>query len=492
MARHVSVAPATVAHGDERRSSTSTFQPATRRAVALAMAQVILSERSGAPADAGALRVSLAACDSGTARRRPVASSADEIRKVAREFASASPSLAVAGGVGASIAAPIELCAAVNILNYVAGNVGKTVQFGADPGSRATATAPLAQLVDGMGSGRVPGGPRARGQPGLRHAQERRVRRAVRQGAVQGLDRAMFRDDTAAALRPDPARIYHALERWDDSAPRAGVAGLMQPVMRAGLRRPHATGDVLLKASQKARGSAGGVQRRRLRGIPQGQGWAAFAKAAGATPTRGVLARGARRGRESSPPRRRQRQGSPPAPRRPPGRPAGFRRRRASFVLCRLSDFDAVRRPRRQQAVAPRESPIRSPRSPGSPGSRCTPTPAAQLDVRDGEIVELTSPHGTIEAPVYVYPGVRPDGRDAARPGHTPSTADSPRSRGVNALDLLGGQATDGFLPYSATRVTLAQDRRLSTSWPGPRATPRQLGRGIVRGDAAGQAAQGD
>ena len=37
------------------------------------------------------------------------------------------------------------------------------------------------------------------------------------------------------------------------------------------------------------------------------------------------------------------------------------------------------------------------------------PVSAEKLDVRDGEILRVTSPHGTVEAPVYVHPGLHPD-----------------------------------------------------------------------------------
>src|SRR4029077_3924640 len=40
--------------------------------------------------------------------------------------------LAVAGGMAAQYPNGAEIVAAVNLLNYVAGNVGKTVKFGAD------------------------------------------------------------------------------------------------------------------------------------------------------------------------------------------------------------------------------------------------------------------------------------------------------------------------------------------------------------------------
>ena len=37
------------------------------------------------------------------------------------------------------------------------------------------------------------------------------------------------------------------------------------------------------------------------------------------------------------------------------------------------------------------------------------PDLAQQLDVRNGEVLRLTSPHGTVEAPAYIYAGVHPN-----------------------------------------------------------------------------------
>ena len=37
------------------------------------------------------------------------------------------------------------------------------------------------------------------------------------------------------------------------------------------------------------------------------------------------------------------------------------------------------------------------------------PDTARGMNVREGEILRVTSPHGTIEAPAYLYPGIHPD-----------------------------------------------------------------------------------
>jgi Fe-S-cluster-containing dehydrogenase component len=107
-----------------------------------------------------------------------------------------------------------------------------------------------------------------------------------------------------------------------------------------------------------------------------------------------------------------------------------------------------------------------------------SPAAARALDVRDGEIVELTSPYGSVEGPVYVYPGIRDDA--VAIPlgfGHT-AYGTFAQGRGVNALDLLGAPRGD-FVPYLSTRVSLRKTgayRKLASV----AGVPRQLGRGIA------------
>jgi len=107
------------------------------------------------------------------------------------------------------------------------------------------------------------------------------------------------------------------------------------------------------------------------------------------------------------------------------------------------------------------------------------PETARRLDVREGEIMRVTSPHGTLEVPVYIYPGVRPD--VVAIPlglGHT-EFGSYAKGVGVNPLDLIRASDGQGFLPYVSTRVSLEKTRgyrKLSKT----EGNPRQLGRHIV------------
>src|SRR5918999_2938186 len=104
-------------------------QAGSEAALALAMANVLLSERGGG-GNAG-LRNALSGFSPEMAARETGISAAEIIR-IAREFGAARPSLAVAGGIGSQHAGAAEVCAAVNVLNFVAGNIGDTVTFGAD------------------------------------------------------------------------------------------------------------------------------------------------------------------------------------------------------------------------------------------------------------------------------------------------------------------------------------------------------------------------
>jgi anaerobic selenocysteine-containing dehydrogenase len=84
------------------------------------------------------------------------------------------------------------------------------------------------------------------------------------------------------------------------------------------------------------------------------------------------------------------------------------------------------------------------------------PTTAQELGIEDGEVVRLTSPHGTLEAPVYLYPAIRPD--TVAVPtgqGHT-DLGRYAQGRGNNPMDLVGGEARPGGgLAWSNLRVRI-------------------------------------
>ena len=83
------------------------------------------------------------------------------------------------------------------------------------------------------------------------------------------------------------------------------------------------------------------------------------------------------------------------------------------------------------------------------------PDTARELGVQDGDIVQVTSPEGELEAPVCVYPAIRPD--TVAIPvgqGHT-DYGRFARERGSNPMHLVGirTDTTGSSLAWAALRV---------------------------------------
>jgi molybdopterin-containing oxidoreductase family iron-sulfur binding subunit len=178
--------------------------------------------------------------------------SAGRIRRLAREFAAADPGLALGPGVAASGPAATAVQVAVNLLNYICGNVNRTVQFGRGANWDRVAThQELFRLVDRMRAGDV--------EVVFFH----HVNPVYSLPPAAGFDRALqrvrlkisfspFMDETTAQcdlILPD----HTPLERWEDYEPRAGVRSLAQPAMAGGFHfQSRQTADVLLRVLPKA------------------------------------------------------------------------------------------------------------------------------------------------------------------------------------------------------------------------------------------------
>jgi molybdopterin-containing oxidoreductase family iron-sulfur binding subunit len=470
MAKHVYLAPRmslTGMNADEWHP----IAPGTEAPLALAMAQVIMSERSGAPQDANALRGMLAAYDPEKVANE-VGLTAEQIRRLAREFASAQPGLAVAGGIGSQHRGAIEVCAAVNILNYVAGNVGVTVRFGADLPA-ADGYSAMAALIRQMAAGEV--------AAVLVHDANPAYAMPRSAGFAEAFAKVPFKVCTATMLDETAALAdllvpqSHALERWDDLQPRAGVRGLMQPVMEP-VHATWAAGDILLKTAQKAGGAlarfAAPSWEAHLKAA-----WQEIGRAAGAKdlPLWWVetLAAGGLYGEAPAPaPVRLAATAAQVAAAKPEfdGTGAFYF---SAYPTSMLFDGRGTNKPWLL------ENPDPVTKITWQSWIEVHPDTAADLDVREGEILRLLSPHGAIEAPVYVYPGVRRDVLAAPMGyGHT-QYGDYATGRGVNALDLLGAPGDAAFVPYLSTRVSVEKTRRYQKVAK-TEGRNRQLGRGIA------------
>jgi len=437
--------------------------PGTEGVLALAMAQVIVSRRLAAlPADAGRLAGLLA--DHTPAKVSAVTGLEEKlIVRLATEFAAAKGGLAVAGGMAAQYANGAEIVAAVNILNYVAGAVGKLVKFGPDLAVGETGTfGDLATLTADMAAGRVAllfvhGTNPAHSLPG-----------AFTQGLAKveyKVSFASYMDETAAAadlILPD----LHPLEQWNDSRPRAGIYALQQPAMQPVFPETRQTGDVVLKIMGRPgtfrdhlQGRWRELQRRFGAGKSFEQFWMDALQHGGVygdTPARAVrLAESAAR--------------IAPAP----AAAAGGDQTVVVFPHPVLHDGRGANKPWLQELPDPVS------KIAWHGWVEVHPDTAAKWDVATGDYLLLKSPFGAVKAPVWITATVRPDviavptGQGHAAYGRYA------KDRSFNAFELLGAEGNGYGGRTFAVRATVTktgEHRKIVTT----EGSPRERGEGSV------------
>jgi anaerobic selenocysteine-containing dehydrogenase/Fe-S-cluster-containing dehydrogenase component len=218
-------------------------RPGTEHLVALAMARLVADQTGRTGPASGILQ------DVDPAAYVEAAGVLfEQVRLAAADFANGGRSLAVGPGVSASSASATTLAIAVVALNEAAGNVGRTVWPGPVERERTT-YAGLAALVEEMAAGQVPllmvQGP----NPLYELPDTDRVEAGL--AAVPAIvSFSPWLDETSARahlLLPD----HHFLEAWGDHEPVAGVHSLIQPVMTPVFQTKH-TGDVLLSVARRA------------------------------------------------------------------------------------------------------------------------------------------------------------------------------------------------------------------------------------------------
>src|SRR5437660_2832974 len=441
--------------------------PGTEGLLALAMAQVIVSRRlAPVPADAARLaelfgRHTLEAV-------APVLGIAPQmIARHAAGFAGSGAPLAVAGGMAAHYPNGAEIVAAVNILNYVSGAVGKTVKFGPDLSADAGSFRDVAALQSDMAAGKV----------ALLLVHGANPVHTLGGGFAQAWSKvatkvsfASYLDETASGadlVLPD----LHPLEQWNDSQPRAGVYALQQPVMQPVFPNTMAAGDVLLRAGGKSGSYKDYLQtkwrelHRRIGGAkPFDQWWAEALQHGGVYGT--APAHGARLGPDAA----KISAGKPAAP--------GLDGTAGDatvivFPHTALHDGRGANKPWLQELP--------------DPVAKITwhgwvevhPETAAKWSLASGDFLRITTAAGAIAAPAWITPSVRPG--VLAVPtgqGHT-AYGRYAAGRSFNAFDLLSGtpNAYGGRTFAARAGVTkTGEHRRLATV----EGNGREQGEGVV------------
>ncbi len=430
------------------------IRPGTEHLVALALARIIVDnggDAGGAAALLGGVDVAQNAQAAGVSTER--------LRQIATAFANGGHSLAAGPGISSMHGAATAVAAAVAVLNHVAGNIGTTVRFdrheraGATAGSYATMKALAARMQAGEVGALLVYGP----NPVYALPDADAVAQAIGNvGFVASF--SPYLDETASlahVLLPD----HHFLEAWGDAEPRTGLHALVQPVMMP-VYSTKQTGDVLLSAARRAGATLPTqvttfydyVRERWARDIHPVTGatepfdlwWREALKTGFALTGGAAAAAGTAPGINAA-----GLAGLSFAEPAFEGDPA--ERVLVLYPSYRFYDGRLANRPWLQELPDPIS------KFTWSSWVEVGPEVAHELGLDTGHILEVTTPAGTVELPVWAHPGMRSDViAIQLGQGHTAFGVYA-ENRGVNGVKLIGGvaEAASGGLVYQQVRARI-------------------------------------
>ena len=416
------------------------------------------------------------------------------ITHLADAFVHTQPSLAIGGGAAANHSNGVETLIAVNALNYLVGNIGKSggLVFNPQPAGQSShphqaSYSTMLELAGDARQGNIEVLILNGTNPVFTLPPTAEFRQALAEIPLI-VSLSSFMDETTALADVIlPSHTY--LESWGDDFPEPGVGfsigAVSQPVVSP-LYNTRATGDIVLELAQRlGLGDTipwssmedclkdgwrqvyerGGLETQAesfdafWRALLQAGVWGekthrehAFTLDKSVIDSIGVKAP------EFS------------------GSADDYPFVLHPYVSTTLHDGRAANLPWMQELADPMTSIVYGSWVEMNPGT------AEQLGLAEGSLVDIESAHGKIRAPVYVYPAIRPD--VVAMPigqGHN-DYGRYAKNRGANPIEILAPQIEQhtGNLASSATRVNIVDTGRhvelLKTG-----GTSRELGREIVQ-----------
>ncbi|MCH6549072.1 MAG: molybdopterin-dependent oxidoreductase [Proteobacteria bacterium] len=392
------------------------------------------------------------------------------IRQLAREFGTSKAALAIAGGATTAGTNAVASAVAVNALNHLAGNLGQPggiifnsdQAFSATPGTRQAGMQGILDLVEAMEAGEV--------DVLLVHDSNPIFSLPDGVGFRQALDKvplivalSSFRDETTEqADLILPTNTY--LESWGDDVPDPGVgfpvASISQPVVTT-LYDTLPVGDIMLSLARQIGGELPMAMpwrtmeefvKERWREEYEKRGSAdqdfeAFWQAAleaGVWGQPGVMA-----GDQIVP----SGASTIAAITNPASQFAGSETDYPlvlhPYLSASLLDGRGANLPWLQELPDPLTSVVY-----GS-WAELNPATAEDLGIREGDVLEVETPAGSVSVPALIFPALRPG--VVAMPigqGHT-AYGRYARNRGANPMDLVSMQIDDrsGDLAWAATRA---------------------------------------
>ncbi|RMF84864.1 MAG: 4Fe-4S dicluster domain-containing protein [Nitrospinota bacterium] len=380
-----------------------------------------------------------------------------QILWLARRFVQVEASLALGVGTAASGRNATLAEVAVNLLNYVAGNIGKTVRFGPTSTLDRLATyQEIRRVVTSMQQGDVPALLLAGVNPLFTLPEKAGFRSALEKVPLV-VSFSSYMDETTAEadlILPD----HTPLERWGDYSPWSGVTGLLQPAMQP-VFQTKALGDVVLSVAKQLETP-----------IAQAFPWPNFytylrerwqeyqQQAAPAEEFDAFWMETLRQGgrwesRAASPVSLPKEVFQLSFTEAPLDTPEG--QTFALYLYPSLYHYDGrgANRPWLQEVPDPLTQIV------WDNWLEIHPETARRLGISEGDLVEVASPHGRLELPAHLYAWIRPD--VVAVPlgqGHT-RFGRYAEGRGTNPIHLLSPEpeSLSGGFPWLAVRVTLAK-----------------------------------
>ncbi len=416
-------------------------KPGTEGVLALGLAHVILQNKLR-PADGGGATALIEGWSAGLTSYTPerveqiTGVPAKRIDRLARELVEFSPAVAIVGGAPLAHTNGLFTALAVNALNALVGSVDQPGGMFFTPGAGRPLAASLQSAVGGLRA---------------------KVLVIDEANPVYGMPKAMgfretldkvpfiasfgsFVDDTSAyadLILPD----HSFLETWVASAPESGsreaVSTVAGPVMKP-LHQTRATVDVLVEVGGKLKS-------------PIALPWKSAEELANSAPPPVSNRQPPAASPQSSAEIRR----SPAAYSEPrfEGDAATYPFHFLPYESVAFGDGSAAHLPWLQELPDPLTSAM------WSSWVELNPQTAAKLGVTDGDVMEISSPHGSLRAPAVIFPGIAPD--VVAMPvgqGHETFTRYASK-RGANPMTILA-PATEpetGALAWAATRVKIAR-----------------------------------
>lgn len=446
-------------------------RPGTEGLLALGMAHVLVSEGHYGDSDRQAWTRALQAY-SPSAVSAETDISEDNIRQLAREFGTSKAALAIAGGATTAGTNAVASIVAVNALNHLAGNLGKPggIIFNSDPLFSAAAGSPgaglqgMLDLVEAMEAGDVEVLLVHDTNPVFALPRSVRFRQAM-ESVPLIVALSSFPDETTEmADLILPTNTY--LESWGDDVPDPGVgfplASISQPVVSP-VYDTLAVGDIMLSLARQIGGELPMAmpwrtmeefvrerwreeyEKRESGGADQD--FEAFWQAALEAGVWGVP--GASAGDQALPSNSSIIASITDPVSKFAGDEDDYPLVLHPFLTATFLDGRGANLPWLQELPDPMTSVVY-----GS-WAELNPVTADELAIKEGDVLEVETPAGSVRVPAVIFPAIRPG--VVAMPvgqGHT-AYGRYASERGANPIHIVATQIDEqsGDLAWAATRA---------------------------------------